>query len=76
MGLFLAGQIESFKAFVENEAGSFIKTLRSDRGGEYNSQEFVDFCESYRIKKQLTAAYYSQQNDASERKNRTILNMV
>ncbi|KAJ8898697.1 hypothetical protein K2173_004731 [Erythroxylum novogranatense] len=54
---------KSFKAHVENEAGKTIKTLRTDRGGEYCSQ------------KEHTAAYTPQQNGVSERKNRTILNM-
>ena len=33
-----------FKALVENEPGKKIKALRSDKGGEYVSQEFKDFC--------------------------------
>ena len=61
---------------VEKEAGSQIKVLRTDRGGEYNSQEFANFCESDGIKRQLTAAYTPQQNGVCERKNRTIMNMV
>ncbi|KAL0287793.1 UNVERIFIED_CONTAM: Retrovirus-related Pol polyprotein from transposon TNT 1-94 [Sesamum angustifolium] len=67
---------KNFKAKVEKEAGMSIKILRSDRGGEYNSQEFENFCEEYGIKRQLTAAYTPQQNGVSERKNRTIMNMV
>lgn len=67
---------KNFKAKVEKEAGMPIKILRSDRGGEYNSQEFENFCEEHGIQKQLTAAYTPQQNGISERKNRTIMNMV
>ena len=67
---------KSFKALVENEVGRVIKTLRTDRGGEYNSQEFANFCDMHGIRRQLTAAYTPQQNGVSERKNRTILNMV
>lgn len=33
-----------FKASVEMETGLKIRCLRSDRGGEYNSQIFSDFC--------------------------------
>lgn len=67
---------KSFKALVEKESGNVIKVLRTDRGGEYCSHEFENFCESHGIKKQLTAAYTPQQNGVSERKNRTILDMV
>ncbi|KAK2970503.1 hypothetical protein RJ640_013575 [Escallonia rubra] len=67
---------KNYKAHVEKEVGSPIKILRTDRGGEYNSHEFVNFCEIHGIKRQLTAAYTPQQNGVCERKNRTILNMV
>ncbi|KAM7520343.1 hypothetical protein LguiB_019305 [Lonicera macranthoides] len=67
---------KNYKALVEKEMGSPIKVLRTDRGGEYNSHEFVVFCESQGIKRQLTTAYTPQQNGVCERKNRTILNMV
>ena len=67
---------KSFKAKVEKEACMPIKILRSDREGEYNSQEFENFCEEHGIKRKLIAAYTLQQNGILERKNRTIVNMV
>lgn len=67
---------KSFKALVENEAGRAIKVLRTDRGGEFNSQEFSNFCEMNGIRRQLIVAYTPQQNGVCERKNRTVLNMV
>ncbi|CAA7032829.1 unnamed protein product [Microthlaspi erraticum] len=54
----------------------FIKCLRTDRGGEYNSGEFREFCDKHGIKRHLTTAYTPQQNGVAERKNRTIMNMV
>ncbi|XP_071933594.1 uncharacterized protein [Coffea arabica] len=68
--------LKKFMTLVEKEADKSIKFFRSDCGGEYNSQEFINFCEEHGIQKQLTAAYTPQQNGVSERKNRTILNMV
>lgn len=65
-----------FKEFVEKQTGMFIKCLRTDRGGEYNSGEFKEFCDKNGIKRQLTTAYTPQQNGVAERKNRTIMNMV
>lgn len=54
----------------------YIKCLRTDRGGEFNSEEFKEFCKRNGIKRQLTAAYTLQQNGVAERKNRTVMNMV
>ncbi|GJV88201.1 retrovirus-related pol polyprotein from transposon TNT 1-94 [Tanacetum coccineum] len=67
---------KEFKARVEKQSGSFIKCLRTDRGGEYNSTEFKEFCKEHGIKRQLTTAYTPQQNGVAKRKNRTIMNMV
>ncbi|KAK9121298.1 hypothetical protein Syun_018915 [Stephania yunnanensis] len=67
---------KEFKAFVEKQTGTFIKCLRTDRGGEYNSIEFKEYCKEHGIKRQLTTAYTPQQNGVAERKNRTIMNMV
>jgi len=65
-----------FKVLVEKEYGCLIKCMRSDRGEEYTSIEFNDFCSSNGIRRQLTTAYTPQQNGVSERKNRTLMNMV
>jgi hypothetical protein len=65
-----------FKAMVEKISGCFIKALRSDRGGEYMSTAFSNFCDYHGIKRFLTAPYSPQQNGVAERKNRTILDMV
>jgi hypothetical protein len=65
-----------FKALVENDSGCMIQCLRTDRGGEYTSNEFNEFCKTQGIKRQLTAAYTPQQNGVSERKNRTLLNII
>jgi transposase InsO family protein len=67
---------KNFKALVENESSCKIQCLSTDRGGEYTSNEFNDFCVTQGIKRQLTAAYTPQQNGVSERKNRTLLNIV
>ena len=56
-----------FKALVEKECGHYIKVLRSDRGGEYTSNYFVNFCRNQGIKKELTASYTPEQNGVVER---------
>ena len=67
---------KKFKAFVEGESGCRIQCLRTDRGGEFTSNEFNNFCSNQGIKRQLTTAYTPQQNGVSERKNRTLMNIV
>ncbi|GAU31303.1 hypothetical protein TSUD_315120 [Trifolium subterraneum] len=67
---------KNFKALIEVESGCLIQALRTDRGGEFTSNAFNEFCNSKDIKRQLTTAYTPQQNGVSERKNRTLLNIV
>ncbi|GJX74795.1 retrotransposon protein, putative, ty1-copia subclass [Tanacetum coccineum] len=70
---------ETFKVFkneVENQLGKTIKALRSDRGGKYISQEFKDYLKACGIVQQLTPPYTPQHNRVSERRNRTLLDMV
>eukprot|EP00253_Pinus_taeda_P031858 PITA_31858 len=69
-------KFRNFKALVENQSGLHIKVLRTDRGGEYISKEFLRFCRENGFHKQFTARYTSQQNGVAERKNRTIMDMV
>ncbi|GKF14292.1 retrotransposon protein, putative, ty1-copia subclass [Tanacetum coccineum] len=62
--------------FDQCVSGMTIKAIRSDRGGEYISQEFKDYLKAYGIVQQLTPPYTPQHNGVSERRNRTLLNMV
>ncbi|GJT68427.1 retrotransposon protein, putative, ty1-copia subclass [Tanacetum coccineum] len=51
---------ETFKVFqkeVENQLGKTIKSLRSDRGGEYMSQEFLDHLKEHGIIAHRTPPY-------------------
>nr|GEZ88761.1 hypothetical protein [Tanacetum cinerariifolium] len=52
------------------------KALRSDRGGEYLSQEFKDYLRKNGIVQHLSSPYTPHQNGVSERRNRTLLDMV
>jgi transposase InsO family protein len=70
------GAFKKFKAFVEKQSGQEIKALRSDRGGEFTSNEFKEFCETNGIRRPLTVSRSPQQNGVAERKNRSILNMA
>ncbi|KAJ9535999.1 hypothetical protein OSB04_un000841 [Centaurea solstitialis] len=70
---------EKFKEFqseVQNQLDRKIKFLRSDRGGEYLSLEFDSHLRECGIVSQLTPPYTPQMNGVSERRNRTLLDMV
>lgn len=70
------GKFKKFKVSVEQETGISIKTLRTDRGGEFTSLDFNTFCEENGIQRHLTDPYSPQQNGVVERRNRTILEMT
>lgn len=65
-----------FKFMVEKETWLFVKCLLTDKGGEFISNKFNDFCKHNGIKRQLTTIYTPQQNGVAKRKNRTVMNMV
>ncbi|GJU94480.1 zinc finger, CCHC-type containing protein [Tanacetum coccineum] len=65
-----------FQKEVENQLGKTIKSLRSDRGGEYISQEFLDHLKEHEIIAHRTPPYTPQHNGVVERRNRTLLDMV
>ncbi|TYK05009.1 gag/pol protein [Cucumis melo var. makuwa] len=63
-----SGSFEKFKEYkaeVENESGKTIKTLRSDRGGEYMDLQFQDYLIEHEIQSQLSAPSTPQQNGVS-----------
>ncbi|KAL4283721.1 hypothetical protein GQ457_16G017790 [Hibiscus cannabinus] len=71
--------LEKFKEFkneVQNQHGKSIKVFRTDRGGEYLSQDFDELLKEGGIVSQLTPPGTPQWNGDSERRNRTLLDMV
>jgi transposase InsO family protein len=67
---------KTFKNEVENQLNNSIKILRSDRRGEYLSGAFQDHLSSCGMVSQLTPLGTPLHNGVSERRNRTILDMV
>ena len=67
---------QKFKALVENQSNCIIKVLRTDRGGEFVSNEFNLLCEKNGIHRELTTLYTPEQNGVAERKNWTIVEMT
>nr|GEW26159.1 retrotransposon protein, putative, Ty1-copia subclass [Tanacetum cinerariifolium] len=66
---------KTYKAEVENQLDKKIKIIRSDGGGEYESNDFAEFCSTFGIGHQKTAPYTSQQNGVVEQdiRNNTII---
>lgn len=52
----------NFKARVEKESGEYITSLKIDRGDEFISNEFEEFCKVQSISRQLTTSSNPQQN--------------
>lgn len=69
-------ELRKFINWVENSSGHRVKTIRSDRGGEFLSNELVNLCEERGIERQLTVPYTPQQNGIVERRNRTVMEMA
>ncbi|KAK9100212.1 hypothetical protein Scep_023642 [Stephania cephalantha] len=67
---------QKFKATVEKQSGRYIKTLRTDGGGEYTSSTFSKFCDRHGIKHEIMPPQTLQQNGVAERKNKTIIDMA
>jgi transposase InsO family protein len=65
-----------YKAEVENQIEKKVKRLRSDRGGEYFSNDFSEFCAVHGIIHERTPPYSPQSNGIAERKNRTLTDLV
>ncbi|WVZ56480.1 hypothetical protein U9M48_007001 [Paspalum notatum var. saurae] len=68
--------IKNFQAAVEVESGRKLKVLRTDRGGEFTSVEFGEYCANRGVQRQLTAPYSPQQKGVVERRNQSIVGMA
>nr|GEU58685.1 hypothetical protein [Tanacetum cinerariifolium] len=70
---------KTFKVFqkkLETQFGKTIKLLCSDCGSEYMSHEFLDHLKEHGIIAHRTPPYTPQHNGVSEKRNRTLLDMV
>jgi transposase InsO family protein len=67
---------KTYKTEVENQLERKIERLWSDRGGEYFSSDFSDFCVEHGIIHERTPPYSPQSNGVAERKNRTLTDLV
>ena len=63
----------SFATWIRTQFGLEIKCLRSDRGGEYLSHDFINYLEDHGTERRLTTHDTPEENGVAERLNRTLL---
>ncbi|WVZ95284.1 LOW QUALITY PROTEIN: hypothetical protein U9M48_041069 [Paspalum notatum var. saurae] len=71
-----AEAIKEIKARAEAETGKKLRLLWTDRGGEFISMEFGQYCAEVGVERHLSAPYSPQQNGVVERKNQTVVGMA
>ena len=69
-------RFRELKNLVENQTRKKIWVLRADNGGEYISNEFMEYCSTEGIKKEHIVPHTPQQNGVAERKNRTMVGVA
>ena len=65
-----------FKAYAENLHNAKIKVIRDDKGSEFMSNEFIQYCIDNGIDRQHSVRNRPQQNGDVERANRTVSDLV
>lgn len=68
-----AQAIKHFKAGAEVQADRKLRTFRTDRGGEFNSNKLAHYFADHGVERHLTAPYSAQQNGVVERRNQTVV---
>ena len=66
-------KFKDFNALFKNQFQTSIKILKSDQGGEYESNKFKQYCIENGILQRFTDGYASHQSGTAERKNRTLM---
>jgi len=69
-------KIKEYVKYLQTKFGLTPKRIRSDRGGEYMSENLKTFLRDEGIKMELTIPYTPQQNGRAERKNRSLVEMT
>lgn len=67
---------KEFEAWSNTQMKKPIKTLHSDRGGEYMGKQFVLYLKSKGTDQKLTVHDTPQENGVAERRNRTIVERI
>ena len=65
---------KTYKAWAECQTGQKLKTIRTNRGGEFLSKEQKHYLQECRIEHQTSMPYSPQQNGRAEHFQQTIIN--
>ena len=65
---------KTYKAWAERQTRRKLKTIRTDRGGEFLSKEQKCYLQEHGIEHQTSMPYSPQQNGRAERFQQTIIN--
>lgn len=68
-----ANETKQYIERMKTQFGKKPKTLRSDRGTEYLTEELQQYLRNEGIKSECTVGYAPEQNGIAERKNRTLV---
>ena len=67
---------KQYEAWVETQMGAKIKVLSSDRRGEYQGEEFVEYLKSKGTHQKLNVHDVHHQTGVAEHRNRTIVERI
>lgn len=62
-----------FLKLVEKETRKEVKIMRTSRGGEFLSKEFIKYCKDHGIRRQLMQSRTPQQNGVAVKRNITLI---
>ncbi|GKB72235.1 putative ribonuclease H-like domain-containing protein [Tanacetum coccineum] len=65
--------LKTFIIEIENQLDHKVKVIKSDNGTEFKNSVMNQFCEMKGIKREFSVAMTTQQNDVSEKKNKTLI---
>ena len=71
--IWILSTFKKFKAIFKKESDHNIKTMKSNRGGKFTSEEFEEYYENSEICWRLTIVYSHNKNSVVERKIKSFL---
>jgi transposase InsO family protein len=68
--------LKKFLKRAQNEFDAKVKKIRSDNGSEFKNTQVEDYLNQGGIEHEFSAPYTPQQNEVSERKNMTLIELA
>ena len=61
---------------IEQDGKYVISNIQSDHGGEFENNEFDQFCRTHKINHKYSSPRTPEQNGVVEKRNRTLIEMA